>query len=208
MSEQPPIYPPIFAPSGELGGLIFALLPCLREEFRPLASFAFHMTELTKMKTIPAVPPIRELTNLNTLFSDKSSLLSSLSFYGKAFHMPFLTTLATLLQGYQFYQEYKDLLPALFQGMGGGTDGSLNPDSILSLFSLFGGQSKPSKAEEKDADSCEKEPSPETETSQEAPCPTEKAEEAPEEASSFQDGLLSMLTPEQRAIYEQLMHTS
>lgn len=55
--------------------------------------------------------------------------------------MPLLSTIAALLQGMQFYQAYKDILPGLVSGFGGasGTSaaGGISPD----LFSMFGGLS-------------------------------------------------------------------
>ena len=143
--NQDSSFPPMLPPSSELGALLFAVLPCLQEAYRPLASFAYHMTELTKLKTIPAVPSFAGLSGIDALITDKDIMLRSLSFYGKMFRMPLLSTIATLLQGMQFYQAYKDILPGLFSGMGtagdsassfGGMSG-LSPD----LFSMLGGMS-------------------------------------------------------------------
>ena len=154
--NQDSSFPPMLPPSTELGAILFAVLPCLQETYRPLASFAYHMTELTRMKTIPSVPPLTGLSGIDALITDKDIMLRSLSFYGRMFRMPLLSTIATLLQGMQFYQNYKDILPGLFSGMGAGGDsgspfggmnglspdlfsmlGGLSPDLLSSLFSGF-----------------------------------------------------------------------
>ena len=133
--NQDSSFPPMLPPSTELGALLFAVLPCLQETYRPLASFAYHMTELTRLKSIPSVPSIASLSGIDTLITDKDIMLRSLSFYGKMFRMPLLSTIATLLQGMQFYRAYKDILPGLFSGMNG--TGGTSPD----LFSMLGGLS-------------------------------------------------------------------
>ena len=43
--NQDSSFPPMLPPSSEFGALLFAVLPCLTETYRPLASFAYHMTE-------------------------------------------------------------------------------------------------------------------------------------------------------------------
>ena len=99
------------------------------------------MTELTRLKTIPSVPPLSGLSGIDALITDKDNMLRSLSFYGRMFRMPLLSTIASLLQGMQFYQADKDILPGLLSGFGGagGTSGAggFSPD----LFSMFGGLS-------------------------------------------------------------------
>ncbi len=133
-------FPPMLPPSTELGALLFAVLPCLQETYRPLASFAYHMTELTRLKNIPSVPPLTGVAGIEALITDKDIMLHSLSFYGKMFRMPLLSTIATLLQGFQFYQTYKDILPGLFSGMGGtGGDPSSAFGNMAGLFSGLGG---------------------------------------------------------------------
>lgn len=140
--NQDSSFPPMLPPSSEFGALLFAVLPCLKENYRPLASFAYHMTELSKLKTIPSVPSLTGLSGIDALITDKDIMLRSLSFYGKLFHMPLLTTIATLLQGMQFYQAYKDILPGLFSGPGGaGNDQSSSVGSMAGLFSGLGGLS-------------------------------------------------------------------
>lgn len=157
--NQDSSFPPMLPPSTELGAILFAVLPCLQEAYRPLASFAYHMTELTKIKNISSVPPLTGLSGIESLITDKDIMLRSLSFYGRMFRMPLLSTIATLLQGMQFYQTYKDILPGLFSGLGGfsgvgGTGGSggtspdlfsmlggLSPDLLSGLFSGFSGDS-------------------------------------------------------------------
>lgn len=212
--SQDSSFPPMLPPSTELGALLFAVLPCLRDTYRPLGSFAYHMTELTKLKNIPAVPSPSGLSGLDAFITDKDILLHSLSFYGKMFRMPLLSTIATLLQGMQFYQAYKDILPGLFSGMtGAGSDpsssfvglspdlfsmlGGLSPDLLSSMFS--GGFS----SSENEAEPF-KQPTPDT-------CETEPVKQStPETGTSddeLYDTLYSFLTPEQQKIYEQLMHT-
>lgn len=152
--NQDSSFPPMLPPSTELGALLFAVLPCLQESYRPLASFAYHMTELTRLKNISSVPPLTGLSGIDALITDKDSMLRSLSFYGRAFRMPLLSTIASLLQGMQFYHAYKDILPGLFSSFGGtggtnGTGGSspdlfsmlggLSPDLLSGLFSGFSG---------------------------------------------------------------------
>lgn len=138
--NQDSSFPPMLPPSTELGALLFAVLPCLRETYRPLASFAYHMTELTKLKTIPSVPTFKGLSDIEALIADKDIMLRSLSFYGRMFRMPLLSTIATLLQGFQFYQTYKDILPGLFSGMNGsGGDPSSTFGSMAGLFSGLSG---------------------------------------------------------------------
>ncbi len=138
MNQNSNSYPPILAPSSELGALLFAALPCLHETYRPLASFAFHMTELSRLKNISAMPPLSGFNNIDSLIADKETLLRSLSFYGNLFHMPLLSTIANLLQAMQFYNAYKDILPGLFSAMGGN---SAPADSMAGLFSGLGGLS-------------------------------------------------------------------
>ena len=160
--NQDSTFPPMLPPSTELGALLFAVLPCLQETYRPLASFAYHMTELTKLKSIPSMPPLTGISGIDALITDKDIMLRSLSFYGRMFHMPLLSTIATLLQGMQFYQAYKDVLPGLFSGLGGlgGTSGSgnfspdlfsllggLSPDILSTVFSGFSGTSAPDNNE-------------------------------------------------------------
>lgn len=146
--NQDSSFPPMLPPSTELGALLFAVLPCLQETYRPLASFAYHMTELTKLKNISPIPSLTGLSGIDSLIADKDSMLRSLSFYGRMFRMPLLSTIATLLQGMQFYQAYKDILPGLFSGMSGSGGaspdlfsmlGGLSPDLMSSLFSGFSG---------------------------------------------------------------------
>ena len=152
--NQDSSFPPMLPPSTELGALLFAVLPCLQESYRPLASFAYHMTELTRLKNISSVPPLTGLSGIDALITDKDSMLRSLSFYGRVFRMPLLSTIASLLQGMQFYQAYKDILPGLFSSFGGtgGTNsaggsspdlfsmlGGLSPDLLSGLFSGFSG---------------------------------------------------------------------
>ncbi len=140
--NQDSSFPPMLPPSTELGALLFAVLPCLQESYRPLASFAYHMTELTKLKTIPAIPPLSGLSGIEALITDKDIMLRSLSFYGKMFRMPLLSTIATLLQGMQFYQTYKDILPGLFSSMGAaGSDPTSSFRNMAGLFSGLGGLS-------------------------------------------------------------------
>lgn len=140
--NQDSSFPPMLPPSSEFGALLFAVLPCLNETYRPLASFAYHMTELSKLKTIPSVPSLTGLSGIDALITDKDIMLRSLSFYGKLFRMPLLTTIATLLQGMQFYQAYKDILPGLFSAMGGsGNDQSSSFGNMAGLFSGPGGLS-------------------------------------------------------------------
>jgi len=138
--NQDSSFPPMLPPSTELGAILFAILPCLQEAYRPLASFAYHMTELTKLKSIPAMPNLSGLSGIETFVTDKDIMLRSLSFYGKMFRMPLLSTIATLLQGFQFYQAYKDILPGIFSGMNnseGAPSSSLG--SMAGLFSGLGG---------------------------------------------------------------------
>jgi len=138
--NQDSSFPPMLPPSTELGALLFAILPCLQETYRPLASFAYHMTELTRLKTIPSVPSLTGLSGIEALITDKDSMLRSLSFYGRMFRMPLLSTIATLLQGFQFYQTYKDILPGLFSGMNcAGGDSTSAFGNMAGLFSGLGG---------------------------------------------------------------------
>ncbi|MCH5272822.1 MAG: hypothetical protein J1E35_04040 [Lachnospiraceae bacterium] len=130
--------PPILAPSSELGALLFAALPCIHENYRPLASFAFHMTELSRLKNLPPMPPLSKLNNIDSLIADKETFLRSLSFYGNLFHMPLLSAIANILQAMQFYRAYKDILPGLFSAMGGNGGAA---DSMSGLFSGLGGLS-------------------------------------------------------------------
>lgn len=138
MNQNSNSYPPILAPSSELGALLFAALPCIHETYRPLASFAFHMTELSRLKNLSSMPPLSGFNNIDSLIADKETLLRSLSFYGNLFHMPLLSTIANLLQAMQFYNAYKDILPGLFSAMGGN---GAPTDSMAGLFSGLGGVS-------------------------------------------------------------------
>ncbi len=138
MNQNSNSYPPILAPSSELGALLFAALPCIHETYRPLASFAFHMTALSKLKNLSSMPPLSGFNNIDSLIADKETLLRSLSFYGNLFHMPLLSTIANLLQAMQFYNAYKDILPGLFSAMGGN---GAPTDSMAGLFSGLGGVS-------------------------------------------------------------------
>lgn len=134
--NQDSSFPPMLPPSTELGALLFAVLPCLQETYRPLAAFAYHMTELTKLKNIPSVPSIKGLSDIEALITDKDVMLRSLSFYGRMFRMPLLSTIATLLQGFRFYQTYKDILPGIFSATNGaGTDPASDFGSMAGLFS-------------------------------------------------------------------------
>lgn len=138
--NQDASFPPMLPPSTELGALLFAALPCLQETYRPLASFAYHMTELTRLKTIPSVPPLPGLSGIDALISDKDAMLHSLSFYGKLFRMPFLSTIANLLQALQFYHAYKDILPGLLSSLGAGGEDTSSPfGSMAGLFSGLSG---------------------------------------------------------------------
>lgn len=135
--NQDSSFPPMLPPSTELGALLFAALPCLQEGYRPLASFAFHLMELSRLKQLPPIPAVSQPKSMDALIADKEGMLRSLSFYGKLFRMPFLSMLASLLQGMQFYNTYKDLLPGLFSGTG---NGSASPfDSMTALFSGLSG---------------------------------------------------------------------
>ena len=138
--NQDSSFPPMLPPSTELGALLFAVLPCLQETYRPLASFAYHITELTKLKNIPSIPSFSGVSGIDAFITDKDIMLHSLSFYGKMFRMPLLSTIATLLQGMQFYQAYKDILPGLFSATGNsGGDTSSPFGSMAGLFSGLGG---------------------------------------------------------------------
>lgn len=231
--SQDSFFPPMLPPSTELGALLFAVLPCLRDTYRPLGSFAYHMTELAKLKNIPSVPSLSGLSGLDAIITDKDILLHSLSFYGKMFRMPLLSTIATLLQGMQFYQAYKDILPGLFSGMtGAGGDpssafgdmsglspdlfsilGGLSPDLLSSLFSGFSGgftssESNTQPLKQPTPDACEneslKQPTPATFESEPVKQSTPETCAADD---TLYDTLYSFLTPEQQKIYEQLMHT-
>ena len=137
--NQDSSFPPMLPPSTELGALLFAVLPCLQDAYRPLASFAYHMTELTRLKSIPSIPQISGICGIDALITDKDIMLHSLSFYGRMFRMPLLSTIATLLQGLQFYQAYKDILPGLFSSTGSsGGDSSSAFGSMAGLFSGLG----------------------------------------------------------------------
>ncbi len=210
--NQDSSFPPMLPPSSEFGALLFAVLPCLKENYRPLASFAYHMTELSKLKTIPSVPSLTGLSGIDALITDKDIMLRSLSFYGKLFRMPLLTTIATLLQGMQFYQAYKDILPGLFSAMGGaGSDPASSFGSMTGLFSGLGGLSPDMLSSlfsggmgdffSQGDDSCSQpestNPSPTPDTGTDAPPPSDE----------LYNTLCSFLTPEQQKIYEQLMHT-
>jgi len=138
--NQDSSFPPMLPPSTELGALLFAILPCLQESYRPLASFAYHMTELSRIKTIPSIPTLSGISSIDALITDKDGMLRSLSFYGRMFRIPLLSTIATLLQGMQFYRVYKDILPGLFSGMGSSdSDPASAFGSMASLFSGLGG---------------------------------------------------------------------
>ncbi len=136
MNQDSP-FPPMLPPSTELGALLFAALPCLQEGYQPLASFAFHLTELSRLKQLPPIPTVLPPKNMGALIADKEGMLRSLSFYGNLFRMPFLSMLASLLQGMQFYNTYKDLLPGLFSAVGNG--GNSPFDSMTALFSGLSG---------------------------------------------------------------------
>ena len=229
-------FPPMLPPSTELGALLFAVLPCLQETYRPLASFAYHMTELTKLKNIPSVPPLTGLSGIEALITDKDSMLRSLSFYGRMFRMPLLSTIATILQGMQFYQAYKDILPGLFSGMSGSGGaspdlfsmlGGLSPDLMSSLFSGFAGEfsshvQEPSSSSTGTSEPAFRttEPSEDTSAGATEPPgdmpPETPADEPPTQSSDptgsspaddLYNSLYAFLTPEQQKIYEQLMHT-
>ena len=185
--NQDSSFPPMLPPSSEFGALLFAVLPCLTETYRPLASFAYHMTELTKLKSIPSVPSLSGISGIDALVTDKDILLRSLTFYGKLFRMPLLTAIATLLQGMQFYQTYKDILTGL------------SPDLFSSLFSggmadLFSPGN--SSASQTDSDGFQSVPDAEQPVSTETP-----------QNDDLYNTLHAFLTPEQQKIYEQLMHT-
>lgn len=140
--NQDSSFPPMLPPSTELSALLFAVLPCLQESYRPLASFAYHMTELTKLKSIPSVPNLSGISGIDALITDKDNMLRSLSFYGKMFRMPLLSTIANLLQALQFYQTYKDMIPGLMSAFGGCTEESPSPfGSMAGLFSGLSGLS-------------------------------------------------------------------
>lgn len=228
--------PPIAVPSTEFGALLFAILPCLRDTYRPLASFAYHFTELSKLKTMPPIPSMTNITNLDALIQDRNIVCQSLSFYGRVFRMPLLSTLGTLLQGFQFYQTYKDFLPGLVSSFQG--EGAPSGDSLSGLFSMLGslsgkpfaggvpmdmfssffsqstGTQEASPEPAKDEDSA---PTPEPEQTPNdadtpSPVPEHRETEQTEELSSepapdLYDSLYEFLTPEQKKIYEQLMHT-
>ncbi len=138
--NQDSSFPPMLPPSTELSALLFAVLPCLREPYKPLASFAYHITELTKLKSLSPVPPFSGSSGIESLISDKDAMLYSLSFYGKLFHMPLLSSIASLLQAMQFYHAYKDILPGLFSAMGN-ENASPSFDHMAGLFSGLGGNS-------------------------------------------------------------------
>lgn len=249
--NQDSSFPPILPPSTELGALLFAVLPCLQECYRPLASFAYHMTELTKLKNIPSVPNLSGISGIDALITDKDNMLRSLSFYGKMFRMPLLSTLANLLQALQFYQTYKDMIPGLLSAFGGGTEASASPDlfSMLGglspdiLSSFFGGSSTPSgsntsptseqtqpasdippaneskQAPSDAASAAEGEataagnapPADAKDTTADAPVAESIGADTPvtatESGNELFDSLYSFLTPEQKEIYDRLMHT-
>lgn len=248
--NQDTSFPPILPPSTELGALLFAVLPCLQETYRPLASLAYHMTELSKLKNIPSMPSLSGISGIDALIMDKDAMLRSLSFYGRIFHMPLLSTIANLLQAMQFYQAYKDILPGLFSAMGGGgsTDssfdsmaglfsalnnpggttsnlfsmlGGLSPDLLSSLFSGFSDFSASAAttnattnttntASEEANDSAFTDTSETSDaTENNADMNTTGPADSSPSASSFDlhDSLYSFMTPEQKQIYEQLMHT-
>ena len=77
--NQDSSFPPMLPPSTELGALLFAILPCLQESYRPLASFAYHMTELSRIKTIPSIPTLSGISSIDALITDKDGMLRSLS---------------------------------------------------------------------------------------------------------------------------------
>lgn len=228
--------PPIAVPSTEFGALLFAILPCLRDTYRPLASFAYHFMELSKLKTMPSIPSMTNITNLDALIQDRNIVCQSLSFYGRVFRMPLLSTLGTLLQGFQFYQTYKDFLPGLVSSFQG--DGAPSGDSLSGLFSMLGslssnpfsggnpldmfssffsqnpGTQEASSKPAKDEDSAPPPEPEQTPNDADTPSPISehpkatKTEELPSEpASDLYDSLYKFLTPEQKKIYEQLMHT-
>lgn len=223
--------PPIAVPSTEFGALLFAILPCLRDAYRPLASFAYHFTELSKLKTMPPIPSMTNITNLDALIQDRNIVCQSLTFYGRVFRMPLLSTLGTLLQGFQFYQTYKDLLPGLFSSFQGESTGSAdtlsglfsmlgslsgnpfsggNPmDMFSSAFSSFSGTqtSEPEQTKEETSTPPSEPEEETTDTDMPSPAPEPLTEAAAEPAPDLYDSLYEFLTPEQKKIYEQLMHT-
>lgn len=249
--NQDSSFPPMLPPSTELSALLFAVLPCLQESYRPLAAFAYHMTELTKLKNIPSVPNLSGISGIDALITDKDNMLRSLSFYGKMFRMPLLSTIANLLQALQFYQTYKDMIPGLLSAFGGGTEDSASPDlfSMLGglspdiLTSLFSGSSNPSgsntspasehthpapdttpaneskqdfsdavSVSETDADSAGNDTGSElNDTICDSPTAEPISSDAPppvtESGDELFDSLYSFLTPEQKEIYDKLMHT-
>lgn len=229
--NQDSSFPPMLPPSTELGALLFAVLPCLQESYRPLVSFAYHMTELSKLKTFPSMPPLSHLHSVEALISDKDAMLRSLSYYGKLFHMPLLSTIASLLQALQFYQAYKDILPGLFSAISGGEGGSSSFDSMAgllsglgglgkgesdlfsSLFSGFSGASASSvnaSSDAQDASTAETVSHTSEPVNETTDIPKEEPEEhIPPQGDSFDlyDSLYSFLTPEQKEIYDGLMNT-
>lgn len=136
--NQDSSFPPMLPPSTELGALLFAVLPCLQEDYRPLASFVYHLTELKKIRTFPSMPPLSGLSGMEAFISDKDTMMRSLSFYGKLFHMPLLSTIASLFQAFQFYHAYKDILPGLFSVLQTGNGDASPPGNMSGLFSGAG----------------------------------------------------------------------
>lgn len=109
---------PIFVPHSGWSALLFAALPCVCAEYRPLFSLLFHVGELEGCKTdelkLPSLPHGASLLELlRQLFPNLEQLSRSLSFYAEAFHQPFLSTLATLLELWNLSQAN----PGLFTSM-------------------------------------------------------------------------------------------
>ena len=211
--NQDSSFPPMLPPSTELGALLFAALPCLQESYRPFVSFAYHMTELTKLKNVPSFPPLTGLSGIESLIADKDAFFRSLTFYGKMFQMPFLSAIATLLQGLQFYQTYKDILPGLFSGTG---NSEFDPTSVLGnmagLFSGLSGFNSFSSHGTATVPPATEAPAPDvpipdsSDNTANESSPT-IGKEAASSSDDFYSSLYALLTPEQQKIYEQLMHT-
>lgn len=223
--NQDSSFPPMLPPSTELSALLFAVLPCLREPYKPLASFAYHITELTKLKSLSPVPSFSGLSSVENLISDKDAMLYSLSFYGKLFHMPLLSTVASLLQAMQFYHAYKDILPGLFSAMGN-DNASPSFDHMAGLFSGLGGNSSDlfsslgklspellsalfsGNSSAENASPAAQQTSSDTTPPVQEPTPSDSPPEAsPAASQDLYDSLSALLTPEQKEIYELLMNT-
>lgn len=136
--------PPMLPPSTELGALLFALLPCLQEPYRPIASLAYHITELSSLKKIPSVPSFQSLTHPENFITDKDHMFRSLTYYGKMFRMPLLSTIATVLQALHFYNTYKDLFSVFFRRDSSSSDAPNMPfGNIGDLLAGLSGFSEP-----------------------------------------------------------------